>query len=206
MKGPFDVWVMYLRLKLHFKCQAEYFDYSIIPNFTRDAYLNRRDRRFFERIWDKYGKDSHRFMLSCFVGLKVTPGDMYVHTMLDDPHYEKMWTRYQSVEDSLINQFRKDLTQLIRKDKSKSLKNAIRKDDKRLPFLLRRVLTYDFAIESYVILNSVLPVNDLYSRDYEMDPRVSRVCRTAERYAPFIRISESLVKQTLKEICALEQN
>ena len=205
MEGPFDVWVMYLRLKLHFQGTMGYFDYSgTVKSLTRDAYLVRKDRKFFERMFELYGSDSDRFMLSCFVGLKHQVSELYIYTMLDDTHYEKMWRRFQKVEGSLIEAFRTDLIALLRNDTEHSLKHAIRTEDTRLPLILRRALRYDFGIESYVILNTVVPVNELYLKDYELDPRVGRLCSVAEMYKGFIRIPCELVRKTIKEVCLIE--
>lgn len=204
MTGPYDVWVFYLRMKLHFRGQVDYFQHNLSQRFSRDAFCLRRDRVFFERLWEEHRQDSGRFMLSCFVGLKQTSGDIYVRDMLDDEHYQGQWKRFQKAEESLLGSFKNDLMMLLRREPDHTLKSAIKTTDKRLPLLIRRLLTYDFGIESYVILNKVVPVNGLYMKNYELDPRVSRVCSTASRYAPFINIPDDLVKQTIREVSKLE--
>lgn len=207
MKSPFDVWIMYLRLKLHFSGTLGYFDYDGAPKgMSIDAYRKRHDRHFFERIWEEYGTDSKRFLLSSFVALKRSPSELYVHEMLEDVHYEEQWKRFQKVENGLSKSFQTDLQKLIRKDKQKSLKNCIRPAGSSLPLLLRRVHSFDFNIESYVILNKVVKVNGLYQKEYTIDPRTGRLCSIAESYAPFIQIDERKVKQIIQEVSELESN
>lgn len=202
---PYDVWVTYLRLKLHFQSQVGYFDYDgALKTLSLDAYQKRKDRQLFERISKKYGDDSKRFLLSTFVALKTNPSDLYIHEILDDPHYDEQWVRFQKVEASLSRALRMDLTTCLRKTSDGSLKTAMRPDND-IPMLLRRTATYDLNIESYVMINKVIPINETYRKTFNIDPRVQKICTTASSYAPFVQVDTDVVKRIIKEVSESEK-
>lgn len=200
---PFDIWVTYVRMKLHFRSQMEYFRYDgVVNTLTIDAYRKRKDRGLFERIYKKYGDESKQFLLSSFVGLKHNPADLYVYDMLDDTHYEEQWARFRRVSSSLSRTLRHDLIKCLRK--AKTLKSAMRPDN-GVPILLRMVASYDINIETYVMLNKVIPINETYKRKFEIDPRVQKICSTADSYAPFVQVDEDAIKQIIRDTSAIEK-
>lgn len=203
---PYDVWKTFVRLKLHFSGTLDYRNYSgnLTARLTRDAYLKRRDRRLFERLLEEYGSDVNRYMLSCFVGMKQAPSEIVSATIVDTSIYGESWKRFQKVEGNILETFRQDLRETIRRDPTKTLKGAIRSNDKRLPLLLRRVLTYDFNIESFICLNRVVPVNSVYERIYDLDPRVSRLMTISNSYDTFVKIESEVIRDSIREISKME--
>lgn len=202
--NPYDVWVTYLRLKLHFQSKMGYFDYDVAPKtLSIDAYQKRTDRQLFERIYKKYGDDSKRFLLSAFVALKTNPADLYVHEILDDPHYDEQWIRFQAAEASLSRTLKQDLTACLRKTPDGSLKTAMRPDN-GIPMILRRTANYEFNIESYVLINMVIPINETYRKTFAIDPRVQKICTTASSYAPFLQFDGGVVKRIIKDVSEVE--
>lgn len=201
--NPYDVWVTYLRLKLHFQSKMDYFKYNHSSTWPIDAFQKRKDRQLFERICKKYGDDSKRFLLSAFVALKTNPADLYIHEVLDDSHYDEQWIRFQAAEASLSRTLKQDLTLCLRKTPDGSLKTAMRPDN-GIPMILRRTANYDVNIETYVMLNKVIPINETYKRKFEIDPRVQKICSTADSYAPFVQVDENAIKQIIRETSATE--
>lgn len=203
--GPFSVWKMYLLLKLHFKGNMDYFRYNgESKSLSIDAFTTRKDRQFFERIHKKYKDDSKKFLLSCFVSLKRNPGDLYVHEMLDDEQYEEQWKRFQKVEVSLSRTFREDLVKLIRKSSTKDLKETLRAEENTPSLLLKQMFVGSFNIESYVILNKIVPVNQRYKTLFPYDPRVQNITNVCQFYDPFVNVDTEQSKQILREVVTQE--
>lgn len=203
--GPVAIWRTYLSLKLHFKGNMDYFKYGgKTESLTLDAFLKRKDRGFFERIHKRYKEDYKRFLLSCFVSLKRNPGDLYVHEMLDDEHYEESWKRFLRVESSLSNTFKTDLLNLLRKTKDGCVKTSIRPTEE-MPVLLKMVFVGSFNIESYVILNKIVPFNELYRNEYPYDPRVQILCNVCKYYDPFLNVDLQQVQTILKDLSEQER-
>lgn len=204
-EGPVSIWRMYLALKLHFKGNMDYFKYGGKANtLSVDAFLKRKDRGLFERIYKRHKGDSKRFLLSCFVSLKRNPQDLYIHEMLDDEHYEESWKRFLRVESSLSNTFKTDILALLRKTKDGCIKTAI-KPEQDMPQLLRMLFMGSINVETYVMLNKIVPFNELYRKTYPYDPRVQILCTVCKYYDPFLNIDLCQVKKILSELSEQEK-
>ena len=57
MYGGFDVFKVYLAVKLHFTSNYNYFDYDGKVNCKLETFTKRNDRYFFHKLSKKYGKD-----------------------------------------------------------------------------------------------------------------------------------------------------
>lgn len=194
---------MYVSLKLHFKGTMDYFKYGGNSNsLSLDAFINRKDRHFFERIYNTHKEDSKRFLLSSFVSLKRNPSDLYVHEILEDEHYEKSWRRFQRVESVLSLTFREDLTKLVRMAGG-DLKKAIRCDG-GMSLVLKNMFNGTMNIESYVILNKIVDVNKVYVKEYPYDPRVNILNSVCLGYDPFVQVDLNMVKQIIKDVVSME--
>ena len=69
MYGGFDVFKVYLAVKLHFTSNYNYFDYDGKVNCKLETFTKRNDRYFFHKLSKKYGKDEILdFFVSNFFG------------------------------------------------------------------------------------------------------------------------------------------
>ena len=71
MYGGFDVFRVYMAVKLHFTTNYNYFDYDGKVNIKLDTFTKRNDRYFFHKLSTKYKQDE---ILDFFVANFIDKG------------------------------------------------------------------------------------------------------------------------------------
>jgi len=117
MYGGFDVFKIYLAVKLHFTTNYDFFEYGGKVNCKLDTFTKRNDRYFFHKLSTKYNKDE---ILDFFVANFCENSKKWVGNLLQNDGRET-YLNYRKVKDNFKYHFRSDLNNIANDFSSKRL-------------------------------------------------------------------------------------
>ena len=150
----FDVFQIYLGLKLHFtKSNYDYFKFNGKTNTKPSTFLNRKDRHFFDKLARVHKKDVFGFLVSNF----VERGDLWVGDTFDDSA-ETIFTEWKKRFQSLRVSFSDDCSTIFNEADMLDIKfdDIFKFEDGRHPLIMRMHLQGRISIESFIIMNQIL--------------------------------------------------
>ena len=192
----FDVFQIYLGLKLHFtKSNYDYFKFNGKTNTKPSTFLNRKDRHFFDKLAKKHKKDVFGFLVSNF----VERGDLWVGDTFDDSA-ETIFTEWKKRFQSLRISFSDDCSCVFHEaDKMEMPFNDIFKyEDGRHPLIMRLYLQRQISIESFIIMNQILNFFVDFDKQMTDDVMWKEVKNKCLNYEPFLPTKNDL--QPYKDI------
>jgi hypothetical protein len=104
MYGGFDVFKVYLAVKLHFTTDYNYILYEGKVNCKLETFTKRNDRYFFHKLSTKYNKDE---ILDFFVANFSENSKKWVGNLLQNDGRET-YLNYKKVKDNFSYHFRND--------------------------------------------------------------------------------------------------
>ena len=191
---PIDVYKTYLAFKNHFTKQSySYFKYSGKSRASVQAYNNRKDRYFFERMSRKKTDDEiKQYFLANFVEC-------------DDP--DRLWIGeiISAGEDNLMSwmkrsqtmsyMFKTEVEVFVSKENFQQLFSI---KGQSHPEVLKKYLQGALSIETMVILDIILGYVKNFDKKLE-DPVWETVSLKIKKYKPFLNIDVEKYKSILKE-------
>ena len=117
MYGGFDVFRVYMAVKLHFTTDYNYFDYDGKVNIKLDTFTKRNDRYFFHKLSTKYKQDE---ILDFFVANFIDKDKNWVGNLLENDGRE-IYLNYKKVKDNFNYNFRNDFVNILNDFSSKRL-------------------------------------------------------------------------------------
>ena len=109
MYGGFDVFKVYLAVKLHFTSNYDYFEYDGKVNCKLETFTKRNDRYFFHKLSTKYGKDQ---ILDFFVANFCENDKKWVGNLLQNDGRET-YLNYRKIKDNFKYHFRNEFTNIV---------------------------------------------------------------------------------------------
>lgn len=184
MHDPYDVYVMYLSMMNHFRGDGyDYFKYNGKIRTSKDSFLQRNDRYFFEKLARQ--PNPRDWLLANLVGKsKFWIGDNDAQQVYDVwvSHIEGLAYRYET-----------DLRNLD------DLDEALKVEDGRHPILLRLLLQKKVCIETLIILNELVNFVPYWNKRLARDPVWDKYSFLMRKYKPFLEVDINRYKQiTLK--------
>ena len=117
MYGGFDVFRVYMAVKLHFTTDYNYFDYDGKVNIKLDTFTKRNDRYFFHKLSTKYKQDE---ILDFFVANFIDKDKNWVGNLLENDGRE-IYLNYKKVKDNFNYHFRNDFVNILNDFSSKRI-------------------------------------------------------------------------------------
>ena len=191
---PIDVYKTYLAFKNHFTKQSyNYFKYSGKSKASVEAYNNRKDRYFFERMSRKKTDDEIKeYFLANFVECD-DPDRLWIGEIINtgEDNYKSWAKRFQG----LGYLFKTEIEVFCHKETFQQLFTV---KGQSHPEILKKYLQGALSIETMVILDMILE----YTKDFDsklIDPVWETVSLKIKKYKPFLNIDVTKYKQVLRE-------
>jgi hypothetical protein len=194
----FDVYKLYLSVKLHFTSDNyNFFQYNGKSRASVSSYEKRNDKYFFDKLANKYNHDA---LIDYFVSQFTTQDDMWVGEIVKGKG-EKNYYNWRKRKQSLKYQFTTEVEELLT-NISEPYSNNFDKlfECKRgmHPQVLKLYLKKQISLETLVILDKIL--NFVSRLDTELtDPIWINVRNKVIKYSPFLSINTSEYKTVLRE-------
>lgn len=194
MMTPIDVYKTYLAFKNHFTKESySYFKYSGKSKASTQAYNNRKDRYFFERMSRKKTDDEIKeYFLANFVECD-DPDRLWIGEIINtgEDNYKSWAKRFQG----LGYLFKTEIEVFCHKETFQQLFTV---KGQSHPEILKKYLQGALSIETMVILDMILE----YTKDFDIkliDPVWETVSLKIKKYKPFLNIDVTKYKQVLRE-------
>jgi hypothetical protein len=194
MMTPIDVYKTYLAFKNHFTKQSySYFKYSGKSRASVQAYNNRKDRYFFERMSRKKDdSEIKEYFLANFVECD-DPDRLWIGDIISsgEDNYKSWMKRSQT----LTYMFKTEVEVFVNKENFQQLFSI---KGQSHPEVLKKYLQGALSIETMVILDIILEYVKNFDKKLE-DPVWNTVSLKIKKYKPFLNIDVNKFKSILKE-------
>ncbi len=198
MYGGFDVFRVYMAVKLHFTTDYNYFDYDGKVNIKLDTFTKRNDRYFFHKLSTKYGKDQ---ILDFFVANFCENDKKWVGNLLQNDGRET-YLNYKKIKDNFKYHFRNEFTNIVNDFSTKriSFDDGFLCRDGQHPRLLRLLIQRRASFQTIIVLDQVLSF--IKNWNIQIKERVvwPKIAHTITKLKPFINYNATELKLIMKEI------
>ena len=194
MMTPIDVYKTYLAFKNHFTKQSySYFKYSGKSKASVQAYNNRKDRYFFERMSRKKTDDEiKQYFLANFVECD-DPDRLWIGEIISAGEDNlKSWMKRSQ---TMSYMFKTEVEVFVSKENFQQLFTI---KGQSHPEVLKKYLQGALSIETMVILDIILDYVKNFDKKLE-DPVWTTVSFKIKKYKPFLNIDVNKFKLILKE-------
>ena len=198
MYGGFDVFKVYLAVKLHFTSNYNYFDYDGKVNCKLETFTKRNDRYFFHKLSKKYGKDE---ILDFFVSNFCENDKKWVGNLLQNDGRET-YLNYKKVKDNFSYHFRNDFTNIVNDFSNKriSFDDGFRCSGGQHPRLLRLLIQRRTSFQSLIVLDQILSFVKNWNKEIKERVVWPKIALTMARLNPFINYNMTECKLIIKEV------
>ena len=198
MYGGFDVFKVYLAVKLHFTTNYDYFEYDGKVNCKLETFTKRNDRYFFHKLSKKYGNDE---ILDFFVANFCDNDKKWVGNLLQNDGRE-IYLNYKKVKDNFRYHFRNDLNNIVNDFSSKriSFDDGFVCSGGQHPRLLRLLIQRRTSFQTIIVLDQGLSFIKNWNKQIEEKIVWPKIAKTIERMKPFINYNITECKLIMKEV------
>tara|TARA_R110002012_G_scaffold82455_1_gene208345 strand:+ start:231 stop:842 length:612 start_codon:yes stop_codon:yes gene_type:complete len=194
----FDVYKMYLGMKLHFtKDQYDFFVYDGKVSAKEETYSQRNDFYFFETLARKLSREeAMEYLLASFIcadnSSKVWIGDI-------KRNGKQVWLEWIKRNQSMSYNFNQDIDTI----KDDLLSNELSFNDlfgtqNGHPRILKMLIKRRISLETFIVLDMVLKFIPHWDKDLK-DPLWESLSFKIKKYKPFMSVPVSKYKQQLKD-------
>lgn len=183
--------MLFLALRTHFtNSKYDFFQMRGKLRASRDSYLKRNDRLFFDKLAKTYDPETLR--------------DFYIANILEDKHYvtdlldeaaANNLVRYQGRRQALTYNISNDVDVVLRNGSC----NAFKMFKDQYPEVLILYLQRRIGIESLVIMSDFIQFMDKFDKYYNSDVIWPKVSLKIQKYRPFLKYDKEKIKLILKE-------
>jgi hypothetical protein len=194
----FDVYKLYLSVKLHFTTDNyNFFQYQGKTNASKVSFDKRKDKYFFDKLANKYNQEA---LIEYFVSQFATQQDVWVGNIVKGQG-EKTYYSWKKKTQSLQQTFTEELDillSLITEPYSSNFDTLFKCNlDSTHPLILRTYFKKTIGLETLVIINKVLPF--ISNLDKELsDPIWSTTKNKILRYSPFLHVNTMEYRNIIK--------
>lgn len=194
MLKPYDVYVLYLALKLHFTSPSyNFFKYGGKVKANIKSFNKRNDRYFFEKLSrQKQKTDLIDYFVSNFIE-SSDPSKMWIGELRErgDDNYINWKSRIQS----LHYQYTQDINTLA---KESHLYEALISKPNTHPKAVKHYLSGKISLETLVILNDITFFMDKLESPLNHDPIFCIILNKIRKYKPFFVYDKSSFLEELR--------
>ena len=195
----FEVYKIYLAVKLHFTSKARSYDFHRHLGKTTarlETFTKRRDRYFFHKLSKSYNSNT---IVDYFVSNFVTNTNLWVGDIIGktgDDNY-KVWSK--KIE-SLHYYYEKDIDYIIEKMTTKDIKfnDLFLSIDGQHPPILKMFLSKKINFETVLILDDILSFTKQLNKNISEKVLWPKLYDRMIRYKSFLNYNLTKYKMTLK--------
>jgi hypothetical protein len=191
----FEVYKIYLAIKLHFTSKNQSYDFHKHNGRTTarlETFTKRRDRYFFHKLSKSYNDSSIvNYFLSNFVSnTNLWVGDIIGKT--GDDHY-KQWSK--KIE-ALHYYYEQDIDYIL--ERKISFDDIFTSKDGQHPPILKMFLSKRINFETVIILDDILSFSKRLNKNIKETVLWPKLYDRMIRYKPFLKYNIAKYKMTLK--------
>jgi len=199
MYGGFEVYKIYLAVKLHFTSKDyDYHKYEGKVNCKLETFTKRNDRYFFHKLSKQYEQTD---ILDFFVANFATDSKGWVGNLLQRDGRD-VYLDYKKRKEAFTYHFRNDCLRI----NDDFLSNNISFDDGFVcrngqhPRLLRLLLQKRISLQTTIVLNHFLSFSKNWDKEITEKVVWTKISSTIARLKPFINFNVTECKLILKEV------
>ena len=191
----FEVYKIYLAIKLHFTSKNRSYDFHRHGGRTTaklETFTKRRDRYFFHKLSRTYNSTT---VVDYFVSNFVSNTNLWVGDIIGktgDDHY-KLWSK--KIE-ALHYYYEQDIDYIL--ERKIEVDDIFTSKDGQHPPILKMVLSKKICVETFVILEDILSFAKRLDKDISETVLWPKMHDRAVRYRPFMKFNNTKYKMTLK--------
>lgn len=183
--------MLFLALRTHFtNSKYDFFQMRGKLRASRESYLKRNDRLFFDKLAKTYDPET----LRDFYIANILEDKHYVTDLLDDSAVNNL-VRYQGRRQALTYNISNDVDVVLRSGSC----NAFKMFEDQYPGVLILYLQRRIGIESLVIMSDFIQFMDKFDKYYNSDVIWPKVSLKIQKYKPFLKYDKEKIKLILKE-------
>ena len=196
----FEVYKIYLAVKLHFTSKNQSYDFHKHNGRTTarlGTFTKRRDRYFFHKLSKLY---NDRDIADYFVSNFVTNTNLWVGDIigrLGDENF-KLW---QKKIESLSYYYEQDIDYIIEQMNTKDITfdNIFISKGGQHPYILKYFLSKRINFETFIILDDILNFSRQLNKSITEKVLWPKLYERMIRYKPFLKYNTTKYKQILKK-------
>jgi len=178
---PFDVYKIYLALKLHFTTESyDITKHKFAAKGKKETFMKRKDLI----VLRKLARDFDRQTIIDILVANFVTGDRWGGMF--DAEAMETYTKWKARQQSMGYTFEQDLNTIQTRMDIENIEDAT--VDAQHPLILKMLLGRQITLETVVILNKELKFCD----DYKDDLILKDTCLLINKYSPFMKSTKSL--------------
>ena len=194
----FDVYKIYLAIKLHFTSDSyDYFKHNGKTTARLKTFTKRRDRYFFHKLSRSYSSSACvDYFVAGFIGSDtVWIGDVVGKSGQDN------YTKWQKRIESLSYVFENDCDTLLDFIEEKEIKfdDLFKVKKGQHPPLVKLYLANKITVESMVILNDILNYTKQFNKEIGETVIWPKKYKLLMNYKPFLKYNSTKMKMIIKK-------
>jgi len=198
MYGGFDVYKVYLGVKLHFTSKTyDYIKYGGKVNATLDSFTKRKDRYFFHKLSTKYGQTD---ILDFFVANFLADRKGWIGNLLANDGRD-VYLAYKKRKEAFTYHFRSDCV-LVNNDFSNSglsFDGGFLPPEGQHPRLLQLLIQRKIGYQTAVVFDHFLSFVKNWNVEIKEKFVWPEIASTITRLKPFINFNATECKLIMKE-------
>ena len=196
----FEVYKIYLAIKLHFTSKNQSYDFHKHNGRTTarlETFTKRRDRYYFHRLSKSYDNKS---IVNYFLSNFVSNTNLWVGDIIGkagDEHY-KQWSK--KIE-SLHYYYEKDIDYIIERMTTKDIKfnDLFLSIDGQHPPIVKMFLAKKINFETLIILDDILRFTKKLNKNIKEKVLWTKLFYRMKRYKPFLSYNITKYKISLRD-------
>jgi hypothetical protein len=191
----FEVYKIYLAIKLHFTSKNQSYDFHKHNGRTTarlETFTKRRDRYFFHKLSKSY---NDRSIVDYFLSNFVSNTNLWVGDIIGktgDDHY-KLWSK--KIE-ALHYYYEQDIDYIL--ERKIEFDDIFTSKDGQHPPILKMFLSKRINFETFIILDDILSFSKQLNKNIKETVLWPKLYDRMVRYKPFLKYNIAKYKMTLK--------
>lgn len=185
---PFEVFRVYLALKLHFTTKE--YDITKTDGAVRgkkETFLKRKDLTSIRKLARDYKRaDIVDILVANFVDGNKWGG-------VFDAQCIETYKKWLTTKQKMLYNFSTDLDNVLFRMEKDNLKSAI--NEGTHPLIFRMFMGREVSLETLVMLEKLRPFVDKHSNDFVLE----EICLLISKYKPFVRFDKDIINSQYME-------
>lgn len=188
----YGAYQLFLALRTHFSSNRyDFFRMHGKLRATKESYLKRNDKWFFDRIAKEYTAEE----LRDFYLANLLQDRIYITELLDDAA-KSAYTNYQRQRQGLSYHYSNELGRLF----DKGLRDPFIVHNDTYPTIVLLFLRRTISLETMVILDDQLGFTKKFDKHYADDVLWPKISKQISKYRPFLKYDRAKMNDILRGI------